>query len=74
MYREEEVTIARATSQQQKNTVNNANGGAKLNSTGRQPSMISTKITLDPPQRRNIVFADPVAFRYIVFQGQILLC
>jgi hypothetical protein len=79
MYREEEVTLARTTSQQQKNAVNQANGGSKSNGASLQPAMASstptsaTKNTPDPPQRRSFVFADPVAFRYIVLQGQILI-
>jgi len=69
MYREEVVTLARTTSQQ--NAVSKANGGPKPNSTSPKPAMASpspvstTKSAPKSPQRRKFVFADPVAFRYI---------
>lgn len=63
------MTLARTTSQQQKNAPNKVNSASKSNTASPQPTMASptsaTKKAQDSPQRRKFVFADPVAFRYI---------
>ena len=78
MHREEVVTLARTTSQQ--NAANKANGGLKSNTTSTnaspQPPTMSPHTTShaaplksipQSPQRRHFVFADPVAFRYLLY-------
>lgn len=72
MYREDVVTLARTTSMQNAASKNKVDGKLIDNTANPNTAMASaspasaTKPSPTSPQRRNFVFADPVAFRYVI--------